>query len=90
MANPTVTARLNKTVFAPGETITLIVDYADTDSASFAVTVVATDAAGNTSEATVSGSVADAVTLSVSDSAGRTWTKTVDNGSSEAVFTAIA
>lgn len=87
MANPTVTASLNKATYAPGEKLTLTVNYGDADNKSETVTVTGTDQAGNRAEATVTWVTSDTVTLEAADGTSRVWTKVSDNGS-VAVFTA--
>jgi hypothetical protein len=90
MANPTVSASLNKSSFAPGEQMTLTVSYGDVDNDSLAVTIVVTDSAGNSSApVVVTANIADPVTVSVTDDGGRTWTKQSDNGA-VAVYRAVA
>jgi hypothetical protein len=88
MANPTVSASLDKTTYAPGERMTLTVSYGDPDTKTVAVTVQVTDAAGNKSGPVTVNAVIDPLTLVVSDSA-RSWTKVSDTGA-VAVFTATA
>jgi hypothetical protein len=88
MAAPTVTASLNKTAYAIGETMTLTVTYSDADRKTGTVSVVVTDAEGNQSAPVVSTYVIDPLTIAVTD-AGRTWTKASDSGA-VAVFTATA
>lgn len=88
MAVPTVSASLNKTSFAPGDTMTLTVTYADADRKLGSVSIVVTDSSGNTSSpATVAYSI-DQGTVAVTDS-GRTWAKQSDTGT-VAVFTSTA
>lgn len=89
MAAPTVTVSLDKPTYAPGEKMTLTVNYADADTKTITLTVVATDAAGNTSAPTTVNAVIDPVGLTVTSSPARTWTKVSDTGS-VAVFTATA
>lgn len=90
MANPTVTASLNKSSFAPGEQMILTVSYGDVDNKALQVTVVVTDSAGNASDpVVVTANIADPVTLAVTDDGSRTWTKQSDNGA-VAVFRAVA
>lgn len=90
MANPTVSAALNKSSFAPGEQMLLTVQYGDTDNHPLTVTVVVSDSTGNSSNpVTVTANIADPVTVTVSDDGGRTWTKQSDNGS-VAVYRAVA
>lgn len=90
MANPTVSASLNKATYAKGETMTLTVTYGDADNKTFSVTVQVTDSEGNKSEpVTVPVSISDKVTVAVTDTDGRTWAKVSDNGS-VAVYTSTA
>lgn len=90
MANPTVSASLNKSTFAPGEQMLLTVQYGDTDNDVVTVTIVVSDSTGNSSEPlTINANITDPVTVTVSDDGGRTWTKQSDNGS-VAVFRAVA
>jgi hypothetical protein len=89
MANPTVTAVLDKATYAPGDPVTLTVSYGDADTKASTVTVTGTDAAGNPATVTVNLNVSDPVALTVSDDGGRAWAKGADNGST-AVFTATA
>lgn len=90
MANPTVSASLNKASFAPSEQMILTVSYGDTDNNALNVTVVVTDSAGNSSSpVVVTANIADPVTVSVTDDSGRTWTKQSDNGA-VAVYRAVA
>lgn len=90
MANPTVTAGLNKTSFAPGEQMVLTVSYGDADNTGVKVTIVVTDAAGNSSDpVVVTANIADPVTVEVTDDSGRSWTKQSDNGA-VAVYKAVA
>ena len=90
MANPTVTASLNKTSYVPGEQMTLTVSYGDVDNASFTVTITVEDSQGNAGgPVAVPYNISDAVGVTVVDDSGRAWTKISDSGS-VAVFRAIA
>lgn len=93
MANPTVTATLNKSLYAPGELMVLTVQYADADNRdeTHTTTITGTDEAGNATVVTVQRTVrfTDQVTLSTSDSAGKTFLKQSDNGNT-AVYHATA
>lgn len=88
MANPTVSASLNKTTYGPGELMTLTVTYADPDTKSGTLLVQVTDAEGNKSGLVTVPYVVDPLTVTISD-AGRVWTKVSDNGS-VAVYTSTA
>lgn len=89
MASPTVNATLDKQSYAPGDTVTLTVTYADADNKTSQVTITGHDAAGNPATISLSLVVADAVTLSVTDDGARTWAKVSDTGA-VAVFTTTA
>lgn len=89
MPTPTVSASLNRTTYAPGDPITLTVNYGDTDTQSITITVQATDSTGATSEPTTVTAVIDPTTLTVTSEPDRTWVKQSDNGT-VAVFTATA
>jgi len=80
MANPVVSASLNKSTYTPGETAILTVDYSDADNTSYAVTVTVTDATGASGVATVTLVKNDTLTKTVTDSTGGTWTLVSDNG----------
>lgn len=89
MANPTLTASLNKETFAPGEEMVLTVQRSDADSHSGSVTIVVTDSQGNSSEPIiVPWTVQDQTTVSVTDSS-RVWTLDSDNGHT-AVYKSVA
>jgi hypothetical protein len=88
MSQPTVSASLSKSVYAPGELMTLTVNYGDADTQAVKVTVQVTDLSGNTSAPVTVSAVIDPVTLTLTD-ATRTWEKVSDTGS-VAVFTSVA
>jgi hypothetical protein len=88
MANPTCSASLDKTTYAPGEVMTLTVNYSDPDTDSVQVTITVTDKSGNQSAPTTLTAVIDPLTVGVSDP-DRAWTKVSDTGV-VAVFTATA
>ena len=88
MANPTVTASLNKSAYAIGEQMSLTVTYGDADQKTGTITVKVTDAEGNVSSPVTVSYLVDPLTIAVTD-AGKTWTKVSDTGS-VAVFTATA
>lgn len=90
MAIPSVSASLNKLTFAPGEQMILTVSYGDVDNASVAVSIIVTDAAGNSSApVSVLANISDPLTVAVTDDGGRVWTLQSDSGS-VAVYRAIA
>lgn len=88
MANPTVSGSLNKSAYAPGETMTLTATYGDPDTKAGKVSLQVTDAAGNKSAVIDVPYVIDPLTLTATDPA-KTWTKVSDNGS-VAVYTTTA
>lgn len=88
MSAPTCSASLNKATYAPGETMTLTVNYGDPDRRTDTVTITVTDSTGLTGTASTT-LVMDPLTLAVSDSSGRVWAKQSDTGS-VAVYTAVA
>ncbi|MEV7326673.1 hypothetical protein [Micromonospora sp. NPDC093244] len=81
MANPTVTAALNASVYAPGDQMLLTVTYSDADTKPLTVTIVVTDAQGNSSAPIKVAAVIDPLTVTVTDDSGRTWTRVSDSGS---------
>ena len=87
MADPTVSASLDKTAYAPGETATLTVTYGDSDNSTATLTITVEDEGGHSVSTQLVLTKRDNVTVSVADSSGRTWTKVSDNGS-VAVYTA--
>ena len=89
MATPTVTAALNGSVFTPGQQMLLTVTYSDADTQPLTVTIVITDAQGNSSAPVKATAVIDPLTLTVSDTSGRTWTRVSDNGT-VAVYRSVA
>ncbi|MEU5552668.1 MULTISPECIES: hypothetical protein [unclassified Micromonospora] len=89
MAAPTVTAALNASTYAPGAQMLLTVTYGDPDTKTLTVTVVVTDAQGNSSAPAKVTAVIDPLTVAVTDSSGRTWTRVSDNGA-VAVYRAVA
>jgi len=89
MANPTVSASLDKAAYAEGETMVLTVNRSDADTEALTLTIVATDKSGNSSTPVNVTATIDPTTVSVSDSSGRVWAQQSDNGSI-AVFTAVA
>lgn len=89
MAAPTATAALNASVFAPGDQMLLTVTYSDADTKPLTVTIVVTDAQGNSSAPVKVTAVIDPLTVIVTDNSGRTWTRVSDNGS-VAVYRSVA
>ncbi|MEV0807238.1 hypothetical protein [Micromonospora sp. NPDC050200] len=89
MAAPTVTASLNAATYSPGDQMTLTVTYGDPDTRAVTVTIVVTDAQGNSSAPVRANAVIDPLTVTVTDDTGRTWTRLSDNGS-VAVYRAVA
>lgn len=89
-AAPTVTT--DKTAYAPGDPITVTVDYTDPDNPGTVLTVTATvtnpdgSAATGTVDVQVGGGAASPFPVSVSDSFSGTWTQTT-NEAGTAVFT---
>lgn len=88
MANPTVSATLDKSVYTPGDVMTLTVNYSDADTKSVKLTITVEDSQGNVSAPVVVNAVIDQVTVRISDS-DRPWTLVSDTGS-VAVFQAVA
>ncbi|PWR11337.1 hypothetical protein DKT68_06205 [Micromonospora acroterricola] len=89
MATPTATAALSASVYTPGDQMLLTVTYSDADTRPLTVTIVVTDAQGNSSAPVKVTAVIDPLTLTVTDDSGRTWTRVSDNGS-VAVYRAVA
>ncbi|MBQ0991211.1 hypothetical protein PSH03_004324 [Micromonospora sp. PSH03] len=89
MAAPTATAALNASVFAPGDQMLLTITYSDADTKPLTVTIVVTDAQGNSSAPVKVTAVIDPLTVTVTDNSGRTWTRVSDNGS-VAVYRSVA
>lgn len=89
MANPTITsAALNKAAYAPGETMTLTVNYSDPDKQNLQISIKVADSAGNEANASVN-AVIDPSVVTVTSAPSKTWTKVSDTGA-VAVFTAVA
>ncbi|MEU7981892.1 hypothetical protein AB0B63_25600 [Micromonospora sp. NPDC049081] len=89
MAAPTVTASLDASTYSPGEPMTLTVGYADPDTRPVTVTIVLTDADGNSSAPVRVTAVIDPLGVEVADDSGRAWTKVSDTGTT-AVYRAVA
>ena len=90
MANPTASAAFNKSVYAPGELMTLTVNYGDPDRQTLTITITVEDTEAGTGPATATvTAVIDPLTVTVTDSSGRPWTKQTDTGT-VAVYTATA
>ncbi|WP_410811277.1 hypothetical protein [Micromonospora sp. 067-2] len=89
MATPTAIAALNASVYTPGDQMLLTVTYADADTKPLTVTIVVTDAQGNSSAPVRVSAIIDPLALTVTDDSGRTWTRVSDNGA-VAVYRAVA
>jgi hypothetical protein len=89
MANPTVTATLDKAAYAPGETMVLTVDHADTDRSALTITITVTDSTGATGNTTAQ-CVIDQGTIAVVSTPARTWTLQPGSTIGHAVYTATA
>ncbi|MFC3500707.1 hypothetical protein ACFOOK_06960 [Micromonospora krabiensis] len=89
MAAPTVTASLTAASYSPGDPMTLTVTYGDADTRPLTVTIVVTDAQGNSSAPVRVAAVIDPLTITVSDDSGRAWTRLSDTGT-VAVYRAVA
>ncbi|MET8040344.1 hypothetical protein ABZU25_05695 [Micromonospora sp. NPDC005215] len=89
MAAPTATATLNAPTYSPGDQMLLTVTYSDADTKPLTVTIVVTDAQGNSSAPVKVTAVIDPLTLTVTDNSGRTWNRVSDNGA-VAVYRAVA
>ncbi|MBM0231148.1 hypothetical protein JNW91_04195 [Micromonospora sp. STR1_7] len=89
MAIPIATAALSASVYAPGDQMLLTVTYSDADTKPLTVTIVVTDAQGNSSAPVKVTAVIDPLTVTVSDDSGRTWTRVSDNGA-RAEYRAVA
>lgn len=89
MAAPSVTAVLDKPAYAPGETMVLTVDHADTDRSELTVTVTVTDSTGATGT-TTSQCVIDQGVVNVTSSPARVWTLQPGSTIGHSVFTATA
>lgn len=88
MAAPTVSASLNKSAYAPGETMTLTVTYGDPDTKAGKVALQIIDESGSKSPLIEVPYVVDPLTVQITDT-GRVWTKVSDSGS-VAVYTSTA
>lgn len=80
VATPTVTVALDAAVYASGDAMTLTVTYGDADTRPVTVTVVVTDAQGNSSAPARVTAVIRPLIRTVTDDSDRTWTKLSDNG----------
>ncbi|WP_406072059.1 hypothetical protein [Micromonospora sp. NBC_01638] len=89
MATPTASAALNASVFASGDQMLLTITYSDAETKPLTVTIVVTDAQGNSSAPATANVVIDPLTVIVTDNSGRTWTRVSDNGS-VAVYRSVA
>lgn len=92
MANPTVSnVKLDKTSYAPGDTVRLAFDVADADNKSYSIAITALDSAGNPGTGGITFNIVDVVSASVTDSGTRTWVKdTVKSTGTHYEFTATA
>lgn len=88
MAAPVVTASLDKTAYAPGETMRLTVNHTDADRKTMSVTVTVTDSTGASGTIQASAQI-DQGTVSVVSSPARSWVLESQT-SGQAVFTAVA
>ncbi|MER7445090.1 hypothetical protein [Micromonospora avicenniae] len=89
MAAPTASASLNASTYSPGDQMNLTVTYGDADTRPLTVTIVVTDAQGNSSAPVRVAAVIDPLTVTVTDDSGRNWTRLSDNGA-VAVYRAVA
>jgi hypothetical protein len=89
MATPTVMASLDKPAYAPGETMILVVDHADTDRATITVTVSVKDTTGDLVTFECSG-VVDQATVTVTSVPARVWTLQPGATIGRSVFHAVA
>ncbi|MET7748705.1 hypothetical protein [Micromonospora sp. NPDC005367] len=89
MAAPTASASLNASTYSTGEQMNLTVTYGDADTRPLTVTIVVTDAQGNSSAPVRVAAVIDPLTVTVADDSGRSWTRLSDNGA-VAVYRAVA
>ncbi|MEV4810747.1 hypothetical protein [Micromonospora avicenniae] len=89
MAAPTASASLNASTYSPGDQMNLTVTYGDADTRALTVTIVVTDAQGNSSAPVRVAAVIDPLTVTVTDDSGRSWTRLSDNGA-VAVYRAVA
>ncbi|MEU7801560.1 hypothetical protein AB0B10_20050 [Micromonospora arborensis] len=89
MATPTAIAALSAPAYSPGDQMLLTLNYSDADNKPLTVTIVVTDARGNSSAPVTTSVVIDPLTVSVTDDSGRTWARVSDNGA-VAVYRAVA
>ncbi|MCO1597256.1 hypothetical protein M8C17_19055 [Micromonospora sp. RHAY321] len=89
MAAPTATAALSASVYAPGDQMLLTVTYSDADTKPLTVTIVVSDAQGNSSAPVRVTAIIDPLAVTVTDNSGRIWTRVSDNGA-VAVYRAVA
>jgi hypothetical protein len=87
MADPIVSASLDKPTYKLGEPMTLTVTYSDPDHDVAEQTITVEDSAGTKTVVTTT-AIVDPLTVTVSDP-DRTWSKVSDNGQ-VAVFAAAA
>ena len=89
MATPTVTASLNKTQYAPGETMVLTVDHADADRQQLVISGTVTDSTGSVANWSTTAEI-DAGVVTITQSAGKTWALQPGSTRSRSIFTATA
>lgn len=91
MATPTGTVTFDKTVYAPGDTITATVSYSDADSMTGTGEFILRDAAGNSKVLTGTFSIKDTVTVTPALANSRAWTPVAGSDTGSLIkFTALA
>jgi len=89
MAAPVVTATLNKSSYAPGESIILTVNHTDPDRQVLNISITVTDSTGATGTATASAVIDGAVTVTPTSTPSRVWTPQ-SVSANQSVFTTTA